>query len=164
MEYDAQLKLQAYLDGELPETEASDVSKWIARDQDATLLLAELKNTRQALAGGEAPRPLPETREFFWSKIEREINRLEPARPASARESFITHWRRLLVPLSAAAALAIIILVTLGPSGSSLTAESEVASEDSGGMVYRDDSGTTLVWLSYPAENDVADTDGGNTL
>ena len=163
MEYDAELKLQAYLDGELSEAEAKAVAKWIAQDQDATLLLSELKNTRQALAGGELPRQLPESREFFWSKIEREIARAETAAPAPARDSFLARWRRLLVPASAIAAVAIVILLMAGPSGS-MPPESVVASEDSGGFVYRDDSGNTLVWLSYPAENDVADDDGGNTL
>jgi anti-sigma factor RsiW len=164
MDYEAQLKLQACLDGELSEAEAKDVTEWVSRDQDATLLFAELKNTRQALAGSEIPRKLPESREFFWSKIERGISRLEAPRPEPVRESLLSRWRRLLIPLSAAAALGIIILITVGPSNSSLTAESEVATEDTGSFVYRDDSGTTLIWLSYPAENDVADEDGGTTL
>jgi len=164
MDYDAQLKLQAYLDGELPEAEAKDMAKCLARDQDATVLLAELKNTRQALAGGEMPRQLPESGEFFWSKIEREIERSELSQPAPAHESLLARWRRLLVPVSAAAVLGIIILVMVGPSNSSLAPESEVASEDSGSFVYRDESGTTLVWLSYPAENDIADETGGNRL
>jgi anti-sigma factor RsiW len=162
MDYDAQLKLEAYLDGELSEAEAKDVAKWVARDQEATLLLAELKNTRQALTGAEMPRQLPESREFFWSKIEREISRATP-RPEPVRESLLARWRRLLVPLSAAAVLGIVILVTLGPN-SSLQAESEVATEDTGSFVYHDDSGTTLIWLSYPAENDVADEESATTL
>src|SRR5690348_1520442 len=110
MEYDAELKLQAYLDGELPEAEAKDVAKRVAQDQEATLLLAELKNTRQALAGGEVLRQLPESREFFWSKIEREIERLDAPRPALVQQSILSRWRRLLVPLSAAAVLGILIL------------------------------------------------------
>jgi len=166
MDHDAQLKLQAHLDGELPEAEAREVVKLLAQNQDAVLLHAELKNTRQALAGAEKPMQLPETREFFWSKIEREIARLERVEPAGTKESFLATWRRLLVPLSAAAALAIIILAMLGGFGGSSMAESEVTSEDdSGGFVYRDDAGgTTLVWLSYPAENEVADEQPANKL
>jgi anti-sigma factor RsiW len=52
MDYDAQLKLQACLDGELSEADAKEVAKWLAQDQDAVLLHSELKNTRQALAAG----------------------------------------------------------------------------------------------------------------
>src|SRR2546421_2442090 len=166
MDHDAQLKLQAYLDGELREAEAREVAKLLAQDQDAVLLHAELKNIRQAVAGAEKPMQLPETREFFWSKIEREIARAERVEPTRAKESFLATWRRLLVPLSAAAALAIIILAMLGGFGGSSMAESEVTSEDeSGGFVYRDDAGgTTLVWLSYPAENEVADEQAANKL
>ena len=81
MEYDAQLKLQAWLDGELPEAEAKEVAKWVAQDPEAALLQGELKNTRQALAAGEKPMQLPESREFFWSKIEREISRTRQPHP-----------------------------------------------------------------------------------
>src|SRR6267378_6728212 len=79
MDYDAQLKLQAYLDGELPEAEAREVANWLARDREAAALHTELRNTRQALVGFEVGVELPESREFFWSKIRREIHRLEPA-------------------------------------------------------------------------------------
>src|SRR6266480_3982861 len=97
MDYDAQLKLQAFLDGELPEGDAEKVAKWLAQDQEAVLLHAELKNTRQALAGAEKPLQLLESREFFWSKIEREISRLEAAEPVRQREPVFARWRRLLV-------------------------------------------------------------------
>jgi len=158
MERDDEIRLQAYLDGELPEAEARDVAKWLAQDQQAVLLHAELKNTRQALVAAERPIQLPESREFFWSKIEREISRLETTEPAPKKQSFLVAWRRLLVPVGAVAALGIIILAVLGPLSSSTMAESEVTSDDTGGFVYRDyDGGTTLVWLSYPAENEVAD-------
>ena len=71
--HDDQLKLQAHFDGELPEPEARAVANWLARDREAVALLAELRNTRKALKGFESDIKLPETREFYWSKIEREI-------------------------------------------------------------------------------------------
>ena len=71
MDYKVQLKLQAFLDGELPEAEASKVANWIAGDGQASALLEELRHTQEALAGFEAGIRLPESREFFWSKIER---------------------------------------------------------------------------------------------
>jgi len=65
IELEAQIKLMAYLDGELPEREAVEVREWLARDEEARALLAELQNTGAALAGHEAGLKLPETREFF---------------------------------------------------------------------------------------------------
>ena len=56
MDYETQLKLQAFLDGELPEQEARDVAALVARDSEATDLLTELRNTRKALADFEPRR------------------------------------------------------------------------------------------------------------
>ncbi len=78
MTHEQQLKLQAFLDGELPEREAREILAWTQRDGAAAALLAELKNTRAAMAKSEPHLSVPESREFFWSKIEREIQRLEP--------------------------------------------------------------------------------------
>lgn len=149
MDFEAQLKLQAYLDGELPEAEAREVTKWLAQDQEAVLLSAELRNTRQAMKGAEAIVQLPESREFFWSKIEREIARVERPRPAEQRRPFIVRLQRILVPLSGVVALSVFLMVTLlnGESGAML-GETEVANEDMGAITFRSDSeGITTVWL-----------------
>jgi len=44
-------------------------------------------------------------------------------------------------------------------------AEAETALADSGAFTYHDDSaGVTLVWLSYPAEKEVAENDEMDTV
>jgi anti-sigma factor RsiW len=163
MDYNAQLKLQALLDGELPKAEASEVTKWVARDREAAALLEELRNTRGALAGSEAGVRLPESREFFWSKIEREIQRLETPAPKPVRPSYWTIFRRLLVPASAVAVVLIAGLALnqpFGPWGHAATTGVETAVADAGAFTYRDYSaGATLVWLSYPADNEVEEND-----
>ena len=160
MDYDKQLKLQAFLDEELSEGEAREVASWLAQDQEATLLLAEMRNTRQALSRFEAGVRLPESREFYWSKIERELDRLE-SRPVSAEQkvSWLAAWRRFLIPASAVAGLVIAALLTIGPpQGQGPEAESSY--NDPGAFTYRDyDNHATLIWLSYPAENDLADAE-----
>src|SRR2546425_6017069 len=98
MDYNSQLKLQAYLDGELPEAEARAVANWLAQDREAVALLGELRNTRQALVGLEVGVTLPESREFFWSKIERDIRPQEQPEPAAGRAPLWSAWRRFLVP------------------------------------------------------------------
>jgi anti-sigma factor RsiW len=163
MDHNAQLKLQAFLDGELPETEASEVTNWLARDREAAALLEELRNTRGALAGAETGVRLPESREFFWSKVEREIRRLDAPAAKPARQSYFTLFRRFLVPASAVAVVLIAGLVlnrSASPSAHPSATVVETALADSGAFTYRDYSaGTTLVWLSYPADNEVAETD-----
>jgi anti-sigma factor RsiW len=160
MDYDAQLKLQAFLDGELPEAETNEVANWLARDKEATALLAELRNTRKAMVGFEIGVELPESREFFWSKIEREIQRQE--RPESARAGIprLARLRWLLAPAAAVALLLVGGLVATRHGGSSRLpdgAEIETAQADTKAFTYRDyESGMTLVWLSYPADSEFA--------
>jgi len=156
MDYDAQLKVQTYLDGELPPSEAREVANFLARDKEAVALLAELRNTRQALVGTEIGVTLPESREFFWSKIQRDILFQEKTQPAKRPVSFFTGWKRLLVPVGAVSALCVAALITLFGGSPASTIETAVA--DPNAFTYHDFStGTTLVWFSYPAEDNSVD-------
>jgi anti-sigma factor RsiW len=159
MNREQQLKLQAFLDGELPDGEAREVLAWIQRDEAAAALLAELKNTRQAMAKAEPYLSVPESREFYWSKIQREIQRLEPRESSAPAGSVFATLRRLLVPAGVFAALAIALLVAyphFRPAGKTTMADaSEVVTTlaDADAVTYRDEQeGTTLIWLSYPAD------------
>jgi len=163
IDFDAQLKLQAFLDGELPKGEASKVADWLARDREAAALLEELRNTRGAMAGFETGIQLPESREFFWSKVQREIQRLETPVPKSAPTPPLALLRRFLVPASALAVILVagaVLIRPTGPFDHAHTTGIETALADSGAFTYHDYSaGATLVWLSYPADNEVADND-----
>ncbi len=167
MDYDSQLKLQAFLDGELPEAEAKVVANWLARDREAVALAAELRNTRQAMTGFEVGIELPESREFFWSKIQREIQRSETPAPEHAPMPLFVLLRRLLAPATAVALFVLAGLVATNhfrPLNSRVS-RMETALADSGAFTYHDYSaGTTLVWLSYPADNEVAEDDEFGTL
>ncbi len=156
MNEEQQLKLQAFLDGELPEAEARDVAARLARDSEAAALVNELRNTRRALKALEPELPLPESREFYWSKIRREIERLDVPAPAAESASLFTWLRRLLIPAGAVAAVALAVLVAtlrpgvLNPVG---RPDTEIANADVSTFTYDDyASGTTLVWVDYPAE------------
>ena len=162
------MKLQAYLDGELPDGEARPVAGLLAQDAEARALLAELKNTRAALAGFEADIKLPESREFYWSKIEREIERqsamIEPERKFASPFAF---FLRRLATVGAASVLAIVGMVAIrqvdfgGPGGLEVKAEFV----DGGALTYRDQAqGLTLVWLPYPADSESALTDTDDIL
>jgi len=156
MTEDQQLKLQAFLDGELPEGETRQMAALVARDAEAANLVAELRNTRRALAGFEPARKVPETREFYWSKISRRIERQEQAPVPPRAGAFFVRLRKLLMPAAAFAALAIVAAVAVleyNRSDALARSESEMTSADSGAFTYQDEAdGTTLVWLSYPAE------------
>ena len=167
MKADLQLKLQAYLDGELPPGEAREVADRLAQNADARALLGELQNTGRALADFESEIKLPESREFYWSKIQREICRLEQPQPAAASVSWLAAWRRVLVPagaLAVAVLATIIIAPQLGLGRHSGEAEFALT-DDASSFTYRDyTSGTTLVWLPYEAENEFAEMDTEDTI
>ena len=163
MKQDIQLKLQAYLDGELPAEEAKAVVDLLAGDANARELLAELTNTRNAITAHEAENTVPATREFYWSGIRREIERQEKSAPATAQSaSVFAVLRRMLVPASGVAAvlLAVMLAGHQFSSDGAFREEVETTFEDSGAFTYRDySSGTTLVWMDYPAENEFAEMD-----
>lgn len=169
MNTEQQLKLQAFFDGELPDAEAREIANWIATDPEAAALHSELKNTRQALSGHEAEIKLPESREFYWSKIEREINRLEKQEQAQPASPSFAKLFRLLVPASAFAVVAIVGLFAVrnfNPAGGARAVgpELETALADAGAFTYRDEQeGMTVVWLSY-GENGLANGDSAATI
>jgi anti-sigma factor RsiW len=168
MTIEQQLKLQAWLDGELPEAERRAVEASLAQDAEGAALLAELRHTNGALAGFEGEVKLPESREFYWSKIEREIQRQEQPRSAAGVPGFefLAGWRRFLVPVGAVAALALLligsqtVLHNAGPSSGIVA-----AFVDEHAFTYRDQSqGTTLVWLSYAADDNFQEGDSEDTI
>jgi len=161
-----QLKLQAFLDGELPENDSREVAAWLAADADATALLGELKNTRNALKGFEPELKVPESREFYWSKIKREIERSAPVAAPVETVSLFARLRRVLMPLGAVAAVALMGFLAVHTfSGGQRPIEANVMLADAGAYTYRDEvQDMTVVWLSYPAENKFAQKTSGDTL
>ncbi len=165
MDYKDQLKLQSFLDGELSEAEARQVTDWLDRDAEAAALSTELTQTRQALAGLEEGVKLPESRDFYWSKIRRDIQRQESEAPARPNMPWLYQLRRWLVPAAGVAVIALLALTVTRESGAGSEGSAETALEDSGAFTYHDYSaGATLVWLSYPADNDSVDEDDLNSL
>jgi anti-sigma factor RsiW len=167
MTQEQQLKLQAFFDGELPEKEAREVAAWLAQDADGTALLGELRNTRKALADFEPGLKVPESREFYWSKIQREIERLEPAAAPVQKVSLFAQLRRVLMPLGAVAALAVVAVFTIHQLGGGHPQQAQMNTilADAGAFTYRDQAqGMTVVWLPYPAEKKLAPDASGDTL
>ncbi len=151
MNQELQLKLQAYLDGELPDGEAAEARELIARDREAQALVAELENTNAALAGHEAEVKLPETREFYWSKIQREIARQEAPVAVPERGDSWAGWAlRRWLPVSgvAAALCAAVLLMVLSGNSPAQLAEAELRSDDMGAYTYSDQQEKmTIVWF-----------------
>ncbi len=161
MNQEQQLKLQAFLDGELPEREAHEILAWTQRDREAAALLAELKNTRLAMMKAEPSLSMLESREFFWSKIEREIQRQETRSEPMSGVSILSKLRRWLLPASAVATVIIAGMIAHFNNASKVIVQSmndadtpvvETTLASTAATTYRDaGEGTTLVWFSDDA-------------
>ncbi|PAW81389.1 MAG: hypothetical protein B9S33_16675 [Pedosphaera sp. Tous-C6FEB] len=125
-----ELKLQALVDGELDARESREVEALLARDENAAALVQELKWTKSAVRNGETEASLVESREFFWSKIERGIaaearNQAAPVMPAAP-----AWWTRLLFPASGLAAMLAVMFVLSGTRPAGDDALNENVAED----------------------------------
>lgn len=162
MNQETQLKLQAYLDGELSTADRQAVETLLQSEASARDLLAELTYTRAALVAHDDQFKVPESRDFYWSKIAREIQR-EPMKPVQPRFSLSGWLRRVLVPAGAAAGMVIAVLLSL-PRTSGAGDYSTSSNEAATFTYHNYATGTTLVWLDYSAENDFSDSESDDTL
>jgi anti-sigma factor RsiW len=132
-----ELKLQALLDGELDAREVREVEALLAQDAQSAALMQELKWTKGALVGNDAELTLPETREFFWGKVERTIAIEEKQAAAAPAER--AWWLKLLYPATGLAAMVAVMFVV---SGGRTTdgGDSESVPEDVNAVSFRSES------------------------
>ncbi|MBI5383488.1 MAG: hypothetical protein HZA90_02235 [Verrucomicrobia bacterium] len=152
MNTEIELKLQSYLDGELPAREAKQVEGLTQADPAARALFGELQTTRAALRGNELERTLPESREFYWSKIERAILAAEQAGERRA-SSFGLGWLVRYWPQFSGAAVAVVLLIAGATQFNWFSSpgwdEIENTLDDSGSFTFRSEQNRmTLVWVS----------------
>jgi anti-sigma factor RsiW len=146
MNAETQLKVQALVDGELPPNEAAQVEALLAGDAGARQLAASLKATRDALRDNEPPLAVPESREFYWSKIAREIERLEAQNAQPVPTPWLRWARRWLLPVGGVAVLAGLLAMLSASRTPALSANS---SRMMPGTIsfYLQDEDVTIVWI-----------------
>jgi negative regulator of sigma E activity len=147
-----ELKLQAWLDGEVSAGEARQISQELTGNAESTRLIAQLRGLRDAMAGQELIRSVPETREFYWSKIARQIERETPAHQPAPVSAWAA-WRRWLSPASGFAALACVLLLAVKPLTPPTFDEITSTGEGMEAVTFHDQSaGMTVVWLQDPSQ------------
>jgi anti-sigma factor RsiW len=148
------LNLQAYVDGEVGAAQKRRLEALIASDAAARQWVEELRFTRDAVRGNEPEILCPESREFYWSKIAREIERGERQPMVSARHIPAWVWR-YLSPLAGVAALAVMLVVLNRGASPGDTAETgEAGLPEASSVVFRSQAeGMTVVWLQNTAED-----------
>lgn len=134
---DTELKMQALLDGELDAGDMREVEALLAQDAPSAALVQELKWTKLAVAGNEAEMSLPESREFYWSKISRAIEAED--RKTVVAPSERAWWLKLLYPATGLAAMVAVIFVISDKRGTD-GADSESVIEDVNALSFRSES------------------------
>ncbi len=154
MNLDLGIKLQAYLDGELTEGEANQVKVLLDQDVNARALLGELQETRTLLQENEPEFRLSDSRDFYWSKIEREIERLEaaPARSATpAWRLFLRNHFAAVSGIAVAASVVLFMALQMNIVSPAMFEEIDNPLDDSPSFSFRSESQQmTLVWISNP--------------
>jgi anti-sigma factor RsiW len=160
MNADLELKLQAYLDGELPATEAREMAELISQDKDSQRLLSELKDLSSTLRSNEPAVSLPVTGEFYWAQIERQIASPSLAK-AQARQP-VYSWIKWLFPLGISALL-VLGFFRLGPGhhhGTIIADEIETQLPDASFFSFRSQvDGISVVWVDTEATRGIAAND-----
>jgi hypothetical protein len=149
-----ELKLQAYLDGELPTAELAALEELLSSHTELRLLLEELRLTSIALKGNEQDLKVPETRDFYWSKIARQIEtgsrRQETVYQSVSGNLWVSWIRRHLLGLTGTGFAFCLALLIMTPSKQVAMKESEMelASDDMASYTYNDQQEQVkMVWL-----------------
>lgn len=150
MNRESALKVQAYVDGELSPRERAKTERLLQRDPSAQALASELKSTQQLLAANQPVYPLPEPKDFFWSKVAREIDRASAAPQVPARWA-APAWLRWTIPAAACALIASLFLLAKFPRPAPLdrsAPDAEVAIADKSGFAFNSETdGMSVVWV-----------------
>jgi anti-sigma-K factor RskA len=167
MNEEVQLKIQAWVDGELSGWQSRSVAKLVERDADAKALATELRQTKVAMAQNEATIALPELREFYWNKVRLQIEREEAAGQKRVSPSWdpMAIFRRLALPLAGVAVVCAVAMLSLNQFSTSAVDDVSTPSDEMSALTFHDQSaGMTVVWLqdnsdqSGPDEN-LSDSD-----
>jgi len=146
---ETKLKLQAHLDHELSAAESRRMGALLDQDPEARALFAELTGLRSALKGNELELKLPETREFYWSKIERAI--AQSARQESRVPARRSWWLRIMAPaIGVALLMSALVLVKLSstPPAVSYLHEIDTPLQDTSTISFHSQAaGMSVVWV-----------------
>ena len=112
MNLETLLEIQAYADGELSSGRVAEIERLLVVDPRSKAQYLELVGVRDAIQEHEAQIVVPETREFFWSQIQRRIAQAEKAAAIPVRERY-QRWNvlRWFAPVLALAAVLVVVSV-----------------------------------------------------
>ena len=144
------LQIQSYLDDALPAGERREVEVALANDSAARALLENLRRVRDGVAANEPVPKLAESREFYWSKIQRQIAAADQV--PKPEELSLWRWIANLAPFAAMVVIAVGLAwySVKPPLSNPADAEQEIASaigEADAITFYSPEAQMTVVWV-----------------
>lgn len=134
------LEIQALLDGELSGAERTRVEALLASNPQARAWAGQLEATSRALRTHLPAATVTDSREFYWSQIQRRMAADErAAQRSTGRPAVIRTLLRWLTPALALAAIAVMLQVS-GPG-------TPVAAQASSIVFASDADQVTIHWL-----------------
>jgi hypothetical protein len=166
MNDETKIKLQAHLDGELSGRETRQISELLESDAEAKSFFKELQFVKTAMHGNELEIKLPETREFYWCKIQREIERSEKqAQPAEAPNFPIFAWWkpayvRIAGGVAAVCALMMISFMAFNGGTPAYVPGEIEGNGEMGAITYHSNAdGMTVVYLVDREQGEMVDSE-----
>ena len=157
MNTNQQLEIQAYVDGQLAAADARRVELQLADDPAGAALAAELRLVRDTVRRGEPVMAVPETREFYFSQIQRRIEAEEKVAARIPAPAPFDWFRRLLLPVAGVAAVAVVAALSLR-TAPYVPGEMVIASEEMGAITFRSEQNQLTVVYLFD-KSSVASTD-----
>ncbi len=135
------LDLQAYVDSELDAARRAEVERLLNGDAEARQIADGLREVGRLVREHEPVAQVPETREFYWSQIQRRIAAAEGGGAAHKSASSALNWLRWLAPaLGVAAVVVFVAMPRPGARGQEFA--------DSTTVMYQSDAdGLTIHWI-----------------
>ncbi len=116
MNYEKKIKVQAWVDGQMPAHEAARVADWVETDSEARELAEELRSVKVLLQIGEKPVKVEDSREFYWAQIARRIDSKDATDPKAdvvGSTTWIEWCQQWLIPVGGLAAI-VVMIATVG--------------------------------------------------
>jgi anti-sigma factor RsiW len=116
MKLETMLEIQSSVDGQLDNQRRQVVARLVSSDTEARQLHQQLTAVRMALREHEPAIRVPESREFYWSQLERRLQVREQVHPPALHPA-TTVWRWLAPMMGVSAVIAVFALQPFATTG-----------------------------------------------
>lgn len=153
------LAIQAEVDGQLESQQRFEVQALIAANGAAGVFRDSIAGTRAVIRRGEPTRVVPGNRDFYWSKIRRQIEsagrtdesaeKMKSVTAPDGRGALWSRWIGWGLPALGAAAVVLVMMRSDDRTDAENVALIEGSQLEASGQVFRSEhDGVTIHWIN----------------